>query len=64
MAVYGQVRHQKNNIWTEASDGDRPVHILPYDPKLHELFVILYFLSKIIMQVLGRSIYENSDRLR
>ena len=64
MAVYGQVRDQENNIWTEASDGDRPVHILPYDPKLHELFVILYFLSKIIMQVLGRSIYENSDRLR
>jgi hypothetical protein len=46
MAVYGQVRHQKNNIWTEASDGDRPVHILPYDPKLHELFVILYFYLK------------------
>jgi hypothetical protein len=27
-----------------------PVHILPYDPKWHELFAILYFLSK-IMQV-------------
>jgi hypothetical protein len=33
------------------------------DPKWHELFAILYFLSK-IMQVPGRSIYENSDRLR
>jgi hypothetical protein len=43
--------------------GDGPVHILPYDPKWHELFAILYFLSKII-QVPGRSIYENSDRLR
>jgi hypothetical protein len=39
------------------------VHILPYDPKWHELFAILYFLSK-IMQVPDRSIYENSDRLR
>jgi hypothetical protein len=25
----------------------------PYDPKCHELFAILYFLSKIIMQVPG-----------
>jgi hypothetical protein len=40
-----------------------PVHILPYDPKLQELFAILYYLSK-IMQVPGRSTYENSDRLR
>jgi hypothetical protein len=31
--------------------GDGPVHILPYDPKWHELFAILYFLSKIIMHV-------------
>ena len=38
--------------------GDGPVHILPYDPKWHELFAILYFLSKIIMQVPGRSIYS------
>jgi hypothetical protein len=46
--------------------GDGPVHILPYDPQCHELFelfAILYFLSK-IMQVPGRTIYENSDRLR
>ena len=42
--------------------GDGPVHILPYDQKWHELFAILYFLSK-IMQVPGRSIYENSDSL-
>jgi hypothetical protein len=35
--------------------GDGSVHILPYDPKWHELFAILYFLSK-IMQVPGRSI--------
>jgi hypothetical protein len=28
-----------------------PVHILPSDPKWHELFAISYFLSKIIMQV-------------
>jgi hypothetical protein len=37
MAVYRAVRHQKNIIWTEASEeyffGDAPVHILPYDPK-------------------------------
>jgi hypothetical protein len=39
MAVYGPVRHQKNIIWTEASN-DRPVHILPYDPQCHELFAI------------------------
>jgi hypothetical protein len=42
--------------------GDVPDHILPYDPKWHELFAILYFSSK-IMQVAGWSIYENSDRL-
>jgi hypothetical protein len=41
---------------------DGPVHILPYNPKWHELFAILNFLSK-IMQVPGWSIYENSDRL-
>jgi hypothetical protein len=29
----------------------------------YELFAILYFLSKIIMQVPGRSIYENSDQI-
>ena len=31
--------------------GDGSVYILPYDPKWHELFAILYFLSKIIIQV-------------
>jgi hypothetical protein len=46
MTVYGPVRHQKNIIWTEASEvhiiffGDGPVHILPYDPQCHELFAI------------------------
>ena len=39
----------QNIIWTEAKlrsiyyfVGDRPVHKLPYGPKCHELFVILY----------------------
>ena len=31
--------------------GDGLVHTLPYNPKWHELFAILYFLSKIIMQI-------------
>jgi hypothetical protein len=31
----------------------------PYDPKYHELFAILYFLSKIIMQVPFRNQIEN-----
>ena len=39
--------------------GDGPVHILPYDPKWHELFVLLYFLSKIIMQGPFRNRIEN-----
>jgi hypothetical protein len=62
MAVYGPVRHQKNIILTEASEvhiiffGDVPVHILPYDPKWHELFAKLYFLSKIIMQTSEASV--------
>jgi hypothetical protein len=45
MAVYGP----QNIIWNEAKlrsiyyfVGDRPVHKLPFDPKCHELFVILY----------------------
>ena len=68
MAVYGPVRHQKNIIWTEASEvpevhilffGDGPGHILPYDPQCHELFAKLYFLSKIIMQVTLRNRIEN-----
>jgi hypothetical protein len=37
MAVYGPVRHQKNIIWTEASEvhilffGDLPVHMTRID---------------------------------
>jgi hypothetical protein len=49
MAVYGPGWHPQNNIWTEAKlrskyyfVGDRPVHKLPFGPKHHELFVILY----------------------
>ena len=58
----------KKYYMTEASFGDGLVHILPYDPKWHDLFAILYLLSK-IMQVPGRSIYyrsiyEHNDRLR
>ena len=47
MAVYGPVRHQKNIIWTEASEvhiiffGDEPVHILPYDPS--DMTYLLYY---------------------
>jgi hypothetical protein len=61
MAVYGPVRHQSNIIWTEAHRSAADVHIIffwwrtgPYTaiwPKWHELFAILYFISKIIMQV-------------
>ena len=49
MAVYGQGCHPQNIIWTEAKlrsiyyfVGDRPVHLLPFGSKCHELFVILY----------------------
>jgi hypothetical protein len=49
MAVYGPGCHPQNIIWTEAKlrsiyyfAGDRPVHKLPFGPKCHELFVILY----------------------
>jgi hypothetical protein len=70
MAVYGPVRHQKN-IWTEASEvhmifllvTNRSIYCHmshdPHWPQCHELFAIhvLYFLSKMIMQVPGRSIY-------
>jgi hypothetical protein len=41
--------HPQNIIWTEAKlrsiyyfVSDRPVHKLPFGPKRHELFVILY----------------------
>jgi hypothetical protein len=49
MAVYGLGYHPQNIIWTEAKlrsiyyfVGDRLVHKLPFGPKCHELFVILY----------------------
>ena len=51
MAVHGPGCHPQNIIWTEAKlrsiyyfVGDRPVHKLPFGPKCHELFVILYSL--------------------
>ena len=49
MAVYGPGCHPQNIIWTEAKlrsiyyfVGDRPLHKLPFGPKCHELFAILY----------------------
>ena len=49
MAVYEPGCHPQTIIWTEAKlrsiyyfVGDRPVHKLPFGPKCHELFVILY----------------------
>ena len=49
MAVYGPGCQPQNIIWTEAKlrsiyyfVGDRSVHKLPFGPKCHELFVILY----------------------
>jgi hypothetical protein len=49
MAVYGPGCHPQNIIWTEAKlrsiyyfVGNRPVHKLPFGPKCHELFIILY----------------------
>ena len=49
MAAYGPGCHPQNIIWTEAKlrslcyfVGDRPVHKLPFGPKCHELFTILY----------------------
>jgi hypothetical protein len=50
MAVYGPVRHQKNIIWTEASEPYRTRSDMNY------VYPILYFLSK-IMQVPCQSIY-------
>jgi hypothetical protein len=51
MAVYGPRCYSQNIIWTEAKlrsiyyfVGDRPVHKLPFGPKCHELFVILYLI--------------------
>ena len=51
MTVYGPGCHPQNIIWTEAKlrsiyyfVGDRPVHKLPFGPKCHELFVILYLI--------------------
>ena len=49
MVVYGPGCHPQNMLWAEAKQrsiyyfvGDRPVHKLPFGPKCHELFVILY----------------------
>jgi hypothetical protein len=49
MALYGPGCHPQNIIWTEAMlrsiyyfVGDRPVYKLPFGPKCHKLFVILY----------------------
>ena len=49
MAVFGSGCHPQNSIWTETKlrfiyqfVGDIPVHELPFGPKCHELFVILY----------------------
>ena len=49
MAVYEPGCHPQTIIWTEAKlrsiyyfVGDRPVHKLPFGPRCHELFVILY----------------------
>jgi hypothetical protein len=51
MAVYGPGYHPQNIIWTEAKlrsiyhfVGDILVHKLPFGPKCHELFVILYLI--------------------
>ena len=51
MAVCGPGCHQQNSMWTEAKlrsiyyfVGNRPVHKLPFGPKCHELFAILYSL--------------------
>jgi hypothetical protein len=49
MAVYGPGCHPQNSIWTEAKLRliyyfmcDIPVHKLRFDPKCHDLFLILY----------------------
>ena len=49
MAVYGPGCHPQNIIWIEEKlrsiyyfVGDILVHKLPFGPKCHELFVILY----------------------
>jgi hypothetical protein len=54
MAVYGPRCHPQNIIWTEAKVrsiyyfvGERPVHKLPFGPKCHELFAILYSIHAI-----------------
>ena len=49
MAVYGPGCHPQNIIGTEAKlrsiyyfVADKPIHKLPFGPKCHELFLILY----------------------
>jgi hypothetical protein len=49
VAVHGRGCHPQNMIWTEAKlwsmyyfVGDRPIHKLPFGPKCHERFVIVY----------------------
>jgi len=53
MAVYGPGCHPQNVIWTDAKlrsiyyfVSDRPVHKMPFGPKCHELFVILYSVTQ------------------
>ena len=51
MVVYRPGCHSQNSIWTDEKlrsiyyfVGDRPVHKLPFGPKCHKLFVILYLI--------------------
>jgi hypothetical protein len=79
MAAYGPGCHLQYIIRTEEKlrsiyyfVGDRPVHKLPFGPKCHELFVILYKCTQYMQIRLGRHVFvivylrqkTNSDKIR
>ena len=45
MAIYGPVRHQKNIIWTEASDFERGSSIIRFSSSESDSKVLLVFVS-------------------
>ena len=45
------VRDVTHNIVYGPKRSDRPVHKLPFDPKCHELFVIVYLKPKIVIWI-------------
>ena len=72
MAVYELGCHPQNIIWTEPKlrpiyyfVGDRPVHKLPFGPKCHELFAILYsIVANLFYVIVYLRPKTNSDKIR